>query len=364
MQATLLTELALYNFRNYTERVFYFRPGLHLLTGPNGAGKTNLLEAIAYLSTGRSFRFHQDRDLVTLGRPGFRLRACLKKGNQGSEIDIVYDGGRKKLTINNSPHRLVDLLGLFPTVTFGPDDLYLVKGPPVIRRQFLDRELCQVDRSYCLHLLTYRRVLLQRNLLLKQIKGGQARADQLEPWDQQLVFCGLPLVEKRQEVLRRLEGLADQFYAVLAGASSSIALCYQPSLSPADDWLKRLAEKRDKEIIMGATLLGPHRDDFTFEVGGRSGRHYASQGEQRSLVLALKLAETVYFTQVLGFRPALLLDDVFSELDGNRRKALLKVVAGEGQAFITTTQVEDIPPEVREKAFILACGGTEKGTSP
>ncbi|MGI9952452.1 DNA replication/repair protein RecF [Moorellaceae bacterium AZ2] len=360
MQATLLTEMALYNFRSYSQRVFYFRPGLHVLTGPNGAGKTNLLEAIAYLSTGRSFRFHQDRDLVTFGQSGFRLHAYLSKGNHKIEIDIVYYRGRKKLTINRSAHRLVDLLGVFPTITFGPDDLYLVKGPPVIRRQFLDRQLCQVDRSYCQYLLTYRRVLLQRNLLLKQIRAGQARADQLEAWDHQLVSSGLPLVRKRHEVLGKLEGLVSHFYGMLAGGSPSISLCYQPSLSSGDDWFKVLAQKREKEIMTGATLFGPHRDDFTFEVGGRGGRNYASQGEQRSLVLALKLAETVYFTQVLHFRPALLLDDVFSELDGNRRRALLKVVGGEGQTFITTTQVEDIPPEVREKASVVICGGPEK----
>ncbi|KUK12581.1 MAG: DNA replication and repair protein RecF [Moorella sp. 60_41] len=355
-----MTELCLHNFRNYRERVFYFGPGLHVITGPNGAGKTNLLEAIAYLSTGRSFRFHQDRDLVTVGHAAFRLRARLKEGNQGWEMEIIYHQGRKNLTINGNRHRVMDLLGLFPTVTFGPDDLYLVKGPPVIRRRFLDRELCQIDRSYCHHLMAYRRTLLQRNLLLKRIKKGEAGADQLEPWDHQLVAFGRPLVEKRQEVLDKLRVMADEFFRELAGGSSSLGLDYRPSVGPSEDWLKKLAEKRGKEIGAGASLLGPHRDDFTLAIGERSGRQYASQGEQRTLVLALKLAETAYFAEVLGFRPALLLDDVFSELDARRRRALIRVVAGEGQAFITTTQAEDIPPELGEKALVFSCGA-EKG---
>lgn len=343
MQAVFLAKISLHSFRNHYQKEFTFNRGLNILVGPNGAGKTNLLEAIAYLSIGRSFRYHQDKDLISLGSAGFRLHGLVYREQRKIEITLVYHPGKKELTINREPQRLLELLGIIPTITFSPDDLYLVKGSPAIRRQFLDREISQLDRSYCHSLLTYRRVLNQRNLLLRQIKAGQAREEELQPWDQQLVSSGIALVKKRGEVVEKWSVLARQFYASLVEKPENIYIYYRPSLKAEEDWFRALSLKRAKEIAQGSTLLGPHRDDFTFEIAGKEGRYFASQGEQRSLVLALKLAEVVYFTEVLRFRPVLLLDDVFSELDGKRKRALLNLINHGGQTFITTTDVAFLP---------------------
>lgn len=348
-----MSQIFLYSFRNHHQKEFTFNCGLNILVGPNGSGKTNLLEAIAYLAMGRSFRYHQDKDLISWGSPGFRLQGVVSREQRKIEITLVYHSGKKELTVNGTPHRLLELLGIIPAITFSPDDLYLVKGPPVIRRHFLDREISQLDRSYCHLLLTYRRILKQRNLLLRQIKAGQAREEELQPWDQQLVSSGLPLVKKRGEVLEKWSFLARQFYASLVERTENIRISYRPSLKAEEDWFRALSLRRAKEITAGSTLLGPHRDDFIFEIAGKEGRYFASQGEQRSLVLALKLAEVVYFTEVLKFRPLLLLDDVFSELDGRRQRTLLNLIKHGGQTFITTTDVAFLPAQALEGGAIV-----------
>ncbi|MGB9661947.1 MAG: DNA replication/repair protein RecF [Moorellaceae bacterium] len=353
MQSLFLAQIALYNFRNYKQSQFEFHRGLNFLIGPNGAGKTNLMEAIAYLAYGRSFRYQQDRELINFNHTHFYLQGKLYRQGQWIELSLSYRPGNKELRINHAPQRLLNLLGTMPAVTFVPDDLYLVKGPPVVRRRFLDRQISQVDRSYCYTLLTYRRVLRQRNLLLRQIKAGRNKGEELDPWDLQLVAMGVPLVKKRREVLTRWSSVAGEYYEILASGQAKMSLIYQPSLKDEEDWLRALSRNREKEIAAGTTLWGPHRDDFAFQIQGRAGRHFASQGEQRSLVLALKIAEVVYFTEVLRFTPLLLLDDVFSELDARRQRALLNLVKDKGQIFISTTDSSLLPGEMVHTGAVI-----------
>ncbi|SMB88426.1 DNA replication and repair protein RecF [Thermanaeromonas toyohensis ToBE] len=353
MQAVFLSELVLKDFRNFREAQVSFAPGLNILVGPNGTGKTNLLEAIGYLSLARSFRYHPDRELRSWGCEEFRIQGTVWRGSQKLQVDILYRPGQKELMINGNRQRLLDLLGLFLTVTFGPDDLYLVKGPPALRRKFLDRELCQIDRAYAQHLWAYHRVLLQRNAILKQVAAGKVPVGDVDPWNVQLITLALPIMERRRSFLERLNTLASYFYAHLA-PKQNVRLIYSPSLPLGEDCLSKLTSSLEKEVAAGATLWGPQRDDFVFYLNGRPARHSASQGEQRSLVLVLKLAEVVYFSEVLGIRPCLLLDDVFSELDKKRQELLLKLLSEEGQSFITTTELASLPQEIVNKGKILA----------
>lgn len=352
MQAVFLSGLNVKDFRNFRKAAFDFAPSLNILVGPNGTGKTNLLEAIGYLSLARSFRYHADRELISWGCGGFELQGTVRRGNQNLQVGILYRPGHKELTIDGNTQRLLKLLGLFPTVTFGPDDVYLVKGPPALRRKFLDRELCQIDRSYAQYLLSYQRVLKQRNAVLKQVADGKVKIGDVDPWNVQLVTLALPIVERRKIFLERLNTLASHFYPRLA-EKHSISLVYRPSLSEEEDGLDKIESYLEREVAVGTTLLGPHRDDFVFYLNGRHARHSASQGEQRSLVLVLKLAEVVYFSEVLGTRPCLLLDDVFSELDKRRQEILLNLISEGGQSFITTTELDFLPPELLDRGKIL-----------
>ncbi|MCG0277073.1 MAG: DNA replication/repair protein RecF [Thermanaeromonas sp.] len=352
MEAAFLSELRLKEFRNFREAAFQFSPGLNILVGPNGTGKTNLLEAIGYLSLARSFRYHADRELTTWGCTGFELTGTVRRGNGKVQVRIVYHPGRKELTINGTTQRILDLLGLFPTVTFGPDDVHLVKGPPALRRRFLDRELCQTDRSYAQYLISYHRVLKQRNAILKQVAEGKVKRGDVDPWNVQLVGLAQTIVERRKIFLERLNALACKLYFRLA-EKQTISVVYRPSLPDGKDCLEQITERLEREVAAGATLWGPHRDDFDFYIDGRPARHAASQGEQRSLVLVLKLAEVVYFGEILGIRPCLLLDDVFSELDKRRQEVLLQLINEGGQSFITTTEVAFLPASLLNKGNIL-----------
>lgn len=352
MQAAFLSELKLKDFRNFREAVFSFASSLNIIVGPNGTGKTNLLEAIGYLSLARSFRYHPDRELISWGCEGFELQGTVWRRRQKLQVDILYRPGHKELTIDGNHQRLLELLGLFPTVTFGPDDIYLVKGPPALRRKFLDRELCQIDRTYAEHLLAYHRVLKQRNAILKQVADGKVKVTDVEPWNIQLITLALPIMERRKILLERLNTLASYYYPRI-DEKQNISLVYRPSFPGGEDRLDKIGLYLEKEVAAGATLWGPHRDDFVFYLNGRHARHSASQGEQRSLVLVLKLAEVVYLSEVLGVRPCLLLDDVFSELDKRRQELLIKLLSEGGQSFITTTELAFLPPEVLNRGKIL-----------
>ncbi|WP_258361111.1 DNA replication/repair protein RecF [Moorella sulfitireducens] len=351
MPAIRLRRLQLTNFRCYRELNWQCQPGLNIIQGPNGAGKTNLLEAIGYLSFARSLRQQQDQHLATWGENSFQIKGYCGSGQENIELAIIYHEAHKKLTINGQHHRLVDLLGILPVIYFGPDDLLLLKGAPVYRRNFLDRELSILDRLYCHNLQSYRRLLLQRNRLLRDIKAGRGKEQELEPWNIQLVSTGVAIIRKRQSFIQSIEPLAAEIYSKMGGLEG-LSLTYRSSVRDYEDWLAKIAAGQEREIQAGLSLWGPHRDDLSFYIGEHEARFFASQGQQRSAVLALKIAEAGIFTQFLGKKPILLLDDVFSELDGKHQQALLALLASGGQTFLTTADIEKLPSGLMEQASL------------
>ncbi|WP_406677382.1 DNA replication/repair protein RecF [Moorella sp. ACPs] len=359
MPAISLRQLQLTNFRCYRELIWHCQPGLNIIQGPNGAGKTNLLEAIGYLSFARSLRQQQDQHLVTWGESSFQIKGCCNSSQENIELAIIYHDSHKELTINGQHHRLVDLLGILPVIYFGPDDLLLLKGAPVYRRQFLDREISILDRLYCHHLQSYRRLLLQRNRLLREIKAGRGKDQELEPWNIQLVSTGVAIIQRRRSFIQSLDPLAAAIYRSM-GAREQLTLVYRPSVGDYEDWLAKIAAGQEREIQAGLSLWGPHRDDFSFFVGDYEARFFASQGQQRSAVLALKIAEARIFMQVLGKRPILLMDDVFSELDSKRQQALLELLATAGQTFLTTTELTRLPSSLLEQATLWQLSGERR----
>jgi len=366
-----IASIVLNNFRNYDQLSLDFSPGLNVLYGENAQGKTNLLEAIYFLATGRSHRTARDQDLVREGSNRMSAKATIARRTGDLQVELSLGAeSRKQLKINGVPERKITrLVGRLAAVLFSPDDLDLVKGPPSGRRRFLDIELSQISENYLHHLVNYTRILGQRNTLLKAEPVDQSL---LAVYDEQLLEAGAQLIHRRAEAILRLAPIAASFHATLADGKEELAIEYQsqgaepgqcPGVPEIQERLWSLLQQRKRdEIRRQVTLVGPHRDDIAFTINGRDARLFASQGQQRTTVLALKLAELRFMGEELGESPILLLDDVASELDPNRRNYLLNAVQEEIQTFISCTDLEDLatrswPPDHR--IFRIKSGSVE-----
>ena len=358
-----LSHVNLENFRNYREATLEAPPGLILVRGPNGAGKTNLLEAFHFLALCRSFRTSSDRDLVRRGADDLAVRASVQTSPGEQTLEIHYGPGGKRAAVNgeNIP-RLVDYVGTVAVVAFTPDDLALVKDEPANRRRFLDVWLGQESRDYLYTLQRYQNVLRSRNALLSRA----AARDEIEPYDRELVAAGAKLMELRARAAAALGPAAASAYADLAPEAEDFGVSYAPAV-PADDELyaaafeRALRDARDEEERRGLTLVGPHRDDLTLTVKGRDARRFASEGQQRTAALSLRLAQFRLLKKKRGDAPLLLLDDVASELDGERQRRLAHAVRGADQTWVTATAA---PPGLQPHANIYISEGIISAPGP
>jgi len=366
-----LAALSLHDFRSYSDITLSFVPGLNVLFGDNAQGKTNLLEAIYFLATGRSHRTSRDQELIRENRPSLFAKAAVirQTGELSLEVSLGHDA-RKQLKLNGIPERKITrLVGRLATVFFSPDDLNRLKGAPAGRRRFLDVELSQISEAYLHYLMTYNRVLTQRNTLLK---GEIVDVSLLEVYDEQLLAAGAQLITRRATAIAHLAPLAAEYHRMFAEGKEALRLEYQsqgaevaqtPDVREVTERLwSQMQQRRREEIRRQMTLVGPHRDDVGFWINERDARLYGSQGQQRTAVLALKLAELQFMAAELGENPILLLDDVASELDPNRRHYLLNAVQSGVQTFITCTDLDDLtvrawPPEHR--LFRVRLGSVE-----
>jgi DNA replication and repair protein RecF len=355
-----LAHLWLSDFRNYVGADVEPAPGLTAVVGENGQGKTNLLEAVGYLATLSSFRGSPGEALVRAGCEQAVVRAEVETAGRTSLIEAVLGlSGRDRVLVNRQAlRRTRDLLGTVRTTVFAPDDLALVKGGPSERRRLLDDTVVACVPRHDLTRSDLERVLRQRGALLKQA-GGRLSPEveaTLDVWDVKLAEVGETLGRARDRLVARLEPVVAASYDRVARASADVRLTYEapwrePGLAAA------LAEARPADVKRGVSTVGPHRDELGLEINGLPARTHASQGEQRSLALALRLAAHVVITEVVGSAPILLLDDIFSELDPNRSVALLAALPP-GQALLTTAgplppgAVPDLILRVREGAII------------
>lgn len=362
-----LKELDLRSFRNWTAARVTFSPGQNAIVGPNGAGKTTLLEAIHLLALGRSFRSHQDEALAQWGFSAWRVAGVLEDGRGAREMEVRWDRARgKRIRVGGRViARLSDLVGQMPVVLFTPDELHLIKGPPQLRRSWLDRVLGQGRPSYVEMRSRMREALLQRNAALRKGGGGK------DPWTLLWVKAAATVAAARHAFFQEYVPLFQGAAAHMLG-TGDVDLFWHPggfkNAKPAhafppdeEGWRQllqaKIEERRGEEERRMATLVGPHRDEILFIFRGKPARLFASQGEQRSLVLALKAAEILYLREKLQRHPLALLDDIFSELDISHRERLQVILADEGQAFFTTTDPQWVPGR-RETRWIWVSGGS------
>jgi len=328
-----------------------------VVVGHNAAGKTNLLEAMVVLSRGASHRTTTDQELITWGEPLARIEGRVNGGRSTPDtVEVVLvtpgavPGARKRIRVNGVPRRASALGDAFRTVLFAPEDMLLVAGGPSLRRTSLDTLVAQLVPGAAAVMATYARTLVQRNNLLRRIREEAAARDELRFWDETLVTEGGRIVSWRAQTLERLASpLADAHVEIAPGEGRlSVATVTNAPASgheTAEDALRRrLAETAEKEVWNGATLIGPHRDDIAFQLDGRDLAGFASRGQQRTAILAWKLAQLDLLAAAGGDPPLLLLDDVFSELDPQRRTHLVRRIGGLPQTFVTTTALEDLDP--------------------
>ncbi len=347
-----LRRLQLKNHRNYAQLDLAPGPGLNVFIGANGQGKTNLLEAVAMLALSASPRARRESELVGPVGPGSRIEAEVETGTSRREIAITLtvedDRTRRVIEVDGARRRAVDLPGQFRVALFWPDDLGLVKAGPDLRRRFLNQMLVQVEPGHARALAGLRRVLEQRNSLLKQIAAGEGGEDMLDAWNQELVRVSGEITAARAKAVQQLAPEAARCHAEIA-SGEQLEIRYE---GPPENLAEAVNNSLTEDLRRGATSVGPHRDDLVVLLDGREARSYGSQGQQRTAVVSLKLAEAGLIHARTGERPALLLDDVLSELDSERRAALLGEVAAGGQVIITSVEAGPFPPDLIAGAMV------------
>ena len=339
-----LSKITITHFKNYDVSAFDFGQKVIGICGLNGVGKTNLLDAIYYCCFTKSYFSGTDSLNIGFDKEGFRLEACFKNNDIGQKIICINRGPNKKeFSVNDVPYdKLSKHIGLLPAVIIAPDDIEIITGGSEGRRKYIDTILSQLDATYLQKLMIYNKVLQQRNSLLKRF-AEQGKTDEplLQILDEQLIEPGNYVFEKRKIFTEELKILVQDFYHQLAANSEEVKFTYDSKLFD-EPLLNLLLKNREKDRIMQRTNAGIHKDDLGFYLNGQVFKNIASQGQRKSLLFSLKLAEYQLIKKYKGFAPLLLLDDVFEKLDDKRMKHLLHWVCNknEGQVFITDTHKE------------------------
>lgn len=367
------------------------RAGLRIV-GPNGSGKTSIIESLLLLSTTRSGKGVLDVDLINhqsgielATKPYTRVRGDISLPSSKVRLDIFIERTegnttRKLIRVGDASRRAADVVGLFPTVSFSPEDLDLVIGSPSVRRRFLDVLLSQVDREYMRHLSRYSRMISHRNSLLKSIAAGTTQRNELEFWDDQVVALGAYLTAARAIALHELAVEATHIFGDLATFDADLEILYRSGLEQPDEWWTSVVSRGDdtravsqrigvileaalrssisEDIARGVTTVGPHRDDLEINLGSLPIQRFGSRGQQRLAIVALKLAEIEFISARLDTRPALLLDDVLSELDASHQDELLRRVCDNAcQMFVTATDRDLVEHESLHNLDLITLAG-------
>ena len=366
----IIINLSLANFRIFRSLKLDLAPGVNIFAGGNAQGKTSLLEAIYILAIGKAFRAENEWEVVSWNTSSHKIGqtiidASFTSEDESNRVIIAYNptytsnrystvsstSVRKEIRVNGIRNSASDLIGFITAVLFSANDMELVLGPPSYRRRYMDILLSQSDKEYLFALQNYQKVLQQRNQLLKLIQQHRGEVNELEFWDDKLSKEGSSIICKRFEIVEKISALASEILAELTSSNEDLTIIYKPSLgSPVQgpvsqsEFLDSLEKARKTDLLRGVTTLGPHRDDLGIIVNGIDMGPFSSRGQARTLALSMKLAEAKTLEDLRGYPPLVLLDDVLSELDEDRRNMVLNQTLKGGQTFITSTTLEPFNP--------------------
>lgn len=359
----ILKSISLKNFRNYGSQSLSFHKKFNLIYGNNAQGKTNLLEAVYFLCSFRPFKQVKTEELINFGEESAGIKGEIETSDDFDEIYISIAKGKKTVRLNSKVvYRLSKFVGKFNVVLFLPDDLRIVKGPPSVRRNYIDALISNLQVEHIKDLKDYSKALSHRNAILS--KSKTINEFNLEVWDYKLAEIGSRLVSRRIKIIRALKKELNQVYNSTSGVSSNINIRYKANYDLSSDIYESiksyLKSNFGKDKQRGFTSVGPHRDNITFTIDDNDASSFASQGESKNLVLALKASEISLFENFKGKKPILLLDDITSELDKNRKGFLFDLLKDyAGQVFVTSTAVDEIPYKGDKKVFKVTSGKAE-----
>ena len=353
-----VTEISFKNWRNLAEVNFRFDDATNIFLGNNAQGKTNILEAINYASLLRS-RAGKESELIRWGETAAILRIKFFKAGVSRELAIEISSERKRrILLDANPIRPRELIGKLNSVLFSPEDLFMFKGSPMTRRKFLDAQISQASPVYFLDLSKYTRLVEMRNALLKKIREGSAQIDELDLWDEQLADFAVKIISRRLTSIGKLNRAANEIQEKISAQTENLSVLYEMhGLDSQENFLETLRARRFEDIRRGSTSIGAHLDDLKFLINGRELKSFGSQGQLRTATLALKLSELQFLKSETGEYPLLLLDDVMSELDSERREMLLEFLRHEKiQTLITATDRAYFPTRIFGKIFLVKAG--------
>jgi DNA replication and repair protein RecF len=360
-----LQKLSLLNFKNYPEAELHFSPAVNAFTGNNGAGKTNLLDAIHYLSLCKSYFNPIDGQQIRHSHDFFMINGVFDKEEKAEVISCGLKRGLKKQFKRNKKEyqRLADHIGLFPLVMISPNDISIIIEGSDERRRFIDNVISQTDHAYLDELILYNRNLQTRNALLRQIAvTGKYDPELLDIYNDQLTVSGNKLFAKRRVFMDEFTGIFNAHYQYLSEGAESVEMVYDSPLLNAD-FATLLTQNLERDRILERTTTGIHKDDLVFTLGGMPLKKFGSQGQQKSFLISLKLAQYTFLQQKKGFKPLLLLDDIFDKLDESRTRKLMKMVSDKdfGQIFITDTSRKKIENIFNEISIQVSIFDIDKG---
>lgn len=356
----LIRSVELKNFRNIESAKLDFKKNINIFIGKNAQGKTNLIESFFILSVCRSFRTRLNKQLITFNKEYSSIKASVISNNKDLNLEVIFTNKSKKAKINTMDiKKTSDFIGYLNVVVFTPDDLLFVKGGPSERRNFVDLELSKISPIFLFNLSKYNNLLKERNKYLKTNFNLKAGDLYIESLNEQMAECQVVIIKKRQMFIKELSLISNNIYQEIANDKEIISLNYKTFVKVIDgtDLYSTILEKYknsfDKDILTKQTNVGIHKDDIDIFLNKKNAYYFSSQGQQRTIVLSIKIALLEIIKNEIGEYPVLLLDDVLSELDKNRKEMLFKILDKKIQTFITTTSIDDIDIEITKKADIF-----------
>lgn len=361
-----IKKLYINNFRNYNNIDINFHKKVNIIIGNNAQGKTNLLEAIYLTSIGKSFRTTKDTDMIMFDKESTTIKTEIIKEDSELNIDIsLFNRQKKIIKINGSKlKKNTDILDHVYIVVFSPEDLKIVKEGPEKRRNFINRELCQIKPLYYHNFYKYSKILLQRNAFLKKFNIEKYDSNMLHVWNKELIDYGIKIIKERKKFIIKINKISSNIHRNITNGKEKIEIKYENNIYKENEdflnkeiYLKKLQDNLKIDFLRGNTNIGPHKDDISIKINNKDVRHYGSQGQQRTASLSLKLAEIKLIEEETKEIPILLLDDVLSELDAQRQKFLINSLK-DIQIFLTTTEISDfIEKNLPENSIIKIVNG-------